>query len=662
MEINPEHIRQAEALLINGYEFDEERKEFITNLETCDLLAVPGSGKTTALIAKLYCIDKQLPLKNNRGVLVLSHTNKAVEEIEKVLKPVCPRLFSYPNFVGTIQSFVNRFIANQACYEKFGSYISKNDDELIFEEILSKVKRNYRCISFLERKKRKGEDLMDIIKSIKYGKEKFYVKGKPLSFTSNSGKFLKQVYDSLKNSGVIFYSESFQVAKEYIDKHPELLRILRNRFNFIFIDEMQDLDGEQVRLLEAVFIGEDAETNNVIQRIGDKNQAIYSNSNSLTDENIWVTRNEEDPDKYPENLSLQKSYRLSPKIADLVDGFILKRTTEDYKVTSGKEGDIDLPPYLIVYDDENDAEKLKSTFRKLIKEKELDKSQKNRSNGYHIIAWTAEKEGNPDKWHLKKLFPNYSKEKGSRKDDFNCLAKYLYNFDRNIKTFAGIRKSLLNGITRVLRISGVVDPTTGKPYRKSGFIREVKSKGDKDYNSFKQQLFQWCYKIVIDKNYTWVFIEYLAFINDRLKSIITDFTPSKAYSFILGGDVIPWVKGEPEKELTQEDDILIQLSTIHGVKGQTHCATMYVETEYYDYETEKLFHMNTTSNPLFFKEQQRKGGSRKRYDNALKMMYVGFSRPTHLLCFAVKRENIEDYIDEFEKSGWAKMDLKEIYR
>src|SRR5690606_28206411 len=109
--------------------------------DTRDLLAVCGSGKTTALLAKLYCIAQQMHLNDNAGNLVLSHTNHAVEVIEKDLKPICTQLFSYPNFVGTIQSIANKFIANQACFELYGSYIRKNDDEISENELLKNFRR-----------------------------------------------------------------------------------------------------------------------------------------------------------------------------------------------------------------------------------------------------------------------------------------------------------------------------------------------------------------------------------------------------------------------------------------------------------------------------------------------------------------------------------------
>lgn len=140
MVIDPKHIQESEQLFIKGNTFDPERLDFINNLDTCDLLAVPGSGKTTALMAKLYCLSKHLPFEDGSGILVLAHTNAAVDEIEKKLKPHCPRLFEYPNFVGTIQGFVNKFLANIANFEKYGSYPTKIDDEIACKAIIEKTR------------------------------------------------------------------------------------------------------------------------------------------------------------------------------------------------------------------------------------------------------------------------------------------------------------------------------------------------------------------------------------------------------------------------------------------------------------------------------------------------------------------------------------------
>jgi len=62
MRVTDDDIRYPEKILLpNDVSFNEQRKEFIKNLDTIDLQAVPGSGKTMALLAKLLILEKHLP-------------------------------------------------------------------------------------------------------------------------------------------------------------------------------------------------------------------------------------------------------------------------------------------------------------------------------------------------------------------------------------------------------------------------------------------------------------------------------------------------------------------------------------------------------------------------------------------------------------------------
>jgi hypothetical protein len=45
-----------------------------------------------------------------------------------------------------------------------------------------------------------------------------------------------------------------------------------------------------------------------------------------------------------------------------------------------------------------------------------------------------------------------------------------------------------------------------------------------------------------------------------------------------------------------------------------------------------------------------------RIKKTLKMAYVGMSRPTHLLCFAGKAENIMRNKEDLEDNGWVIID------
>lgn len=51
-----------------------------------------------------------LMFHNGAGICVLSHTNVAVDEIKKRLSGYADKLLGYPNYIGTIQSFIDRFV------------------------------------------------------------------------------------------------------------------------------------------------------------------------------------------------------------------------------------------------------------------------------------------------------------------------------------------------------------------------------------------------------------------------------------------------------------------------------------------------------------------------------------------------------------------------
>jgi DNA helicase II / ATP-dependent DNA helicase PcrA len=752
-----EFIKNAEAIFINGKTFDDERTSFIKNLNTCDLLAVPGSGKTTALIAKLYCIAQNMPFEDGSGILVLAHTNHAVDEIEKKLKRDCPQLFDYPNYIGTIQSFVNKFLADQACFERYGSYIKQNEDEAIehllsikilsnknckvFGLLNSLIKSKYNILTkdyllgkgvlhtddFLEKLRtlkiidknyalqniRASYDIIlalpqeekqivfDFNKHIKtfcediaefrsfikeiilddnnkcFYSDKFPVNWKKkLNFNTDSGAELKKFFEDLRSNGLLKYRDSFELANYFLTQHPQVKSILKNRFKFVFIDEMQDLEDYQIRIIDDIFFEENSKT--VIQRIGDINQSIYSSGKKVKVECDWKPR-------CP--VYLNNSHRLTNEIAKLVNCFTLNpqiglNGKPRFKVEGLRVLDNPIKPHLFLFDKHTAGITIQNKFEDLIKSFNLDITDSGKKNGFKIIGWStiwdndeqkSDKDGNK-KIRLKDLFWDYSKESKTKKEHFDCLKKYLQLYDQEKKTFESVRKSILNALVQVLRIEGI-NKAPNIVYRKSSLIEFVVNKGDEEYNSFKAKLFQWCFNLVIKKEFDEVYESVKQFIEDvfikwnwtnevepkqRFIEKAKDFIDSSSYDFHKNQN------SDTGNEAIITNPYNIEINSVHAVKGQTHCATMYVETSYHEYETRKLKVICRKATktkpvvclpyPLYLQEHAYRQNEDIRAKEALKMMYVGFSRPTHLLCFAALKDNIED-ISYYDKAGWEIIDL-----
>ncbi|QKG80480.1 UvrD-helicase domain-containing protein [Tenuifilum thalassicum] len=683
MEIKEEHIRETERLLINGNLFDtDERVPFIKNLDSCDLLAVPGSGKTTVLLAKLYCLAKHLPFKDGSGILVLSHTNTAVNEIEKSLKKVVPILFEYPNFVGTVQSFVNKFLANPACFLKYGSYIHQNDNDIYEKEaekfyyslpwkntepkglrnkLFGKVNHGKGTISPDEKQQNVIEFLkyfeLDIIeRKIKYNNKPFY------TFNGTAQPYyleLEQWKEDLFSKGILNYRDSFYLGDWFIENNPRITSLLKKRFKYVFIDEMQDLEKYQIDIIDKIFYT--PESQSTIQRIGDINQSIYNSGKKVKVETDWQPR---EPVMY-----LRDSYRLTKENADIVNFFTLDRQQDENGnqrfVVNGKRELVNaIKPHLILFDKTTKG-KLKEKFKELIKENQLDQTVEGKKYGFKIIGWSAkweDEENHDGKFRLEDIFEEYKKDNSSIKETYTSLSEYLQYFDKNKRTLKAARKAILNALIHILRIENKKHAVTVRRkdkeryYTKKDLIKYIQEeKNGSNYEEFKSKLYKWSFDLAVKQKHEEVYHCIKDFINSDFKEWFGFEITNETQNFI-GRNFEKLIQVEDKQENKQKEGINIEIGTVHSVKGQTHCATMYVETAYQrpTYETQKI--IKNTSNPLLFHEHNCNGTYDKQ---ALKMMYVGFSRPTHLLCFAVLKENVKDKIENYKNAGWEIFDLTE---
>ena len=134
-----EEIRIAHDVLLKGKKpFDDQRVSIIKENSSCYVQACPGSGKTTALLAKLIILANKMPLLEGKGVCVLTHTNVAIDEIKAKLGPKADILFKYPNFFGTIQTFLHKFVTAAALHYFYGSQITYVDDDVAKAVLLKK--------------------------------------------------------------------------------------------------------------------------------------------------------------------------------------------------------------------------------------------------------------------------------------------------------------------------------------------------------------------------------------------------------------------------------------------------------------------------------------------------------------------------------------------
>lgn len=253
---------------------DEHRFAAFAAAGSIDVQAAPGSGKTTLLAAKLVALGRKWA---KGGICVLSHTNVAHREIsDRVLASgQAEHLLRPPHFVGTFQAFAHTFLAFPAL-RALGITAPRVDDEH-FEMIAARVCQEDQfavAFNYWRQKQHAGGPAWW------FGKLEYLdadltigIEGRPMPFgdSTTTYKQMRTFKRVLSKFGVYRYRDMFALALWRLRKFPELSHKLTLRFPIVIIDEVQDTEEYQAELISTIF-GEGA----VVQRVGDVNQGIFS--------------------------------------------------------------------------------------------------------------------------------------------------------------------------------------------------------------------------------------------------------------------------------------------------------------------------------------------------------------------------------------------------
>lgn len=681
--ITDDHVNIIEKeLLPKDCSFKDERRMFIKCIGSRDVNACAGSGKTTALIAKLMVLDRFfMPLTQNKGVCVLTHTNVAIDEIKEKLG-ANSRLLNYPNFFGTIQAFVDKFLAVPMYVKSFqkrparidndwyndtleimGKYVLSDKNEEHWQSAKIWLKNQREPIETLAkiRFSLQNEDIKKLQLLKKFDGEDLFK-----SKTPAYNDFYSIKYNTLfKARGILCFDDAYTLANLYIkDYETQLKNLFANRFQFVFIDEMQDSYKHQIDIFDKIFDNQHI----IYQCIGDRNQAIY---NSVSADCAWT------PNK---PLPISDSQRFSTKIANAIQNIRLyislplkgNPTKQVLKDDGTKE---DIKPYIILFEDSQIKEVI-TKFKDLILEHKLHIPETTGQNPKNIkfkaIGWVGqdkdeETKDRQTKHVLKHYFEDNAYKKDSKtKETFDNLADYLLkqelpqrkDYKKQFQTSKIYMIALTNAFLKVLRTVGKKQED-GKYFTPISFWQKVHS--DKVFaDKLLSKMTIWIKNIVQGNN---MIEEVKNFILNDLKDFFAYSCNAELTSFLNNLPKLQAVNNQkPKNYLEYESDDVkfkIDIATIHSVKGETHTGTLYLETFKDKYETQK----GVFKDCLTRKENRDKDFG-VQLKETLKMAYVGMSRPTHLLCVAIHKSsftNIDENKNELESVGWKVVILPEKY-
>lgn len=701
-----EEIKIAHDILLKDKKpFDSNKVNIIKEDSSCYVQACPGSGKTTTLLAKLIILANKMPLPEGKGICVLTHTNVAIDEIKAKLGTKADVLFQYPNFFGTIQTFLHKYVTAAALHYFYGSQITYVDDEmsnavflkkyyklpiresklrgqifvrtaskehiinaaeiealggvdmLMAANVIKKKKRVDKYIfqlkgynwSQIPRKYRssiqtKGNSIQNsLILSFRvdWNSNKIITDSGSIRVDSPSGTEYMKIKEEMFREGILSFQDAYDLAFRYIrEKKLDFSRFSDKRFKYLFIDEVQDCDGLQVDLIQKIF----DENKVVIQRFGDYCQAIYERDECSGSEN----------DKLKENqvLYIHDSNRFGEKIAKPLRSLCI----EDNHQLHGNEEVPSVKPIIITYENPLSVlpkyvELLGTT---LIPEMDnrsiLDiANQEKREDPLHRInvkacGWVGKKGASAQKRFIESYFPHFEKKNaGPRVEGVSFNEFILKNLHGTIKEHAtsiiqGILKYLdlceiRNGNRRYTKTSFLEFLTATDIEQKENFLKEVmnwalliaKSNSDDDINKIRSTIHRYITETILPLYRKEETPDALSFFNAINETLSEDQTTE--HRNVYHGD---------------NGKIDIEVSTVHAVKGETHAATLYLETFYNrHHESDRLAEQ--------FKGVAYTGTNEDTLKN-LRVTYVGMSRPRYMLCVAIQQDRFDKIdCDELRK-------------
>ncbi|MCP3426612.1 UvrD-helicase domain-containing protein [Rothia sp. AR01] len=239
------------------------RAEIGTYVEAC-----PGAGKTQSIVQRF--VDR--PLTHPRkGVGLISFTNAAIDEA----RARCisePALKEVPNFIGTIDGFINRFLVGP-------TYLARRRISPSFYESWSAVPNSHVKVNGIQFKASLDWFIIRS-NSARLIPERVPIELRKVAFNLKKNQRLGLEGEALRiwklfvRRGTLTASAARVALQSYLadsERREQLGMLLADRFVEVIVDEVQDCSEEDILVLDLLH-----EFGVNIIAVGDPDQSIYA--------------------------------------------------------------------------------------------------------------------------------------------------------------------------------------------------------------------------------------------------------------------------------------------------------------------------------------------------------------------------------------------------
>ena len=288
------------------------------------ILAGAGSGKTRTITYRIAHMIENVGI-SPYSILAVTFTNKAAKEMRERVEELVGDIAKACT-ISTFHSFGMRLLrmyGKEVGYNSNFTIYDTDDQKRIVKAILKGQNLSINGVKLTER------DLVSMISKIK---EQI----KTLDEYSVINKQIVEVYDkynrALLESNAMDFSDILLNTYKLLQK-PEILEKVQNKYKYIMIDEYQDTNNLQYKIIDLI-----ARKSSNLCVVGDENQSIYG----FRGANILNILNFENNYNNAKIIKLEENYRSTTTILDAANELIKNnKSSKDKKLwTQNGKGDL----------------------------------------------------------------------------------------------------------------------------------------------------------------------------------------------------------------------------------------------------------------------------------------------------------------------------------
>jgi superfamily I DNA/RNA helicase len=336
-------------------DLNQEQKEAATHTRgPLLILAGAGSGKTTVLVSRTGYLLQKEKIQSSE-LCVLTFTNKAARELKhRVASKVGENAEDL--WTGTFHSFglklLRRYHKKVRLPSGFG-VIDQADSVEILKELTGHIKNS-------QKDQFKMEKLLTLINSWRETGRRT-PQNPSDEYEVMTEALLPGYLRKLELLGVVDFEGLLLKPLELFEREPQILDQLQNTFSFVMVDEFQDTNETQFKLVKSL-VGKHQN----LAVVGDDDQSIYGWRGACVSNILHFPQQF----KNCKVIRLERNYRSTPAILDLANEVISKnKDRHGKKLKPDPQALWGSKPELFIYDsEESESEEVSQHIRYFIKE------------------------------------------------------------------------------------------------------------------------------------------------------------------------------------------------------------------------------------------------------------------------------------------------------